>query len=169
MTGNWPCYRFLQIEAWNACRIFYSLGLARPLQVSKKIFWDIFSKIRFHSFVGLDLEHRLSTHNMVISLELKATKNQKWKNPKNNLECAFEIIGFIWQPSFIWWKLLLFLGGRDATSYILNKKWMVKCWNIVIRRGGGFCCIWKFLFMGVTAKSSTWKWFECFSRVCIWW
>ena len=82
MTGNWPSYRFLQIEAWNACRIFYSLGLMRPLQVSKKIFWDIFSKIRFHSFVGLDLENKLSTHNMVISLELKATKNQKWKNPK---------------------------------------------------------------------------------------
>ena len=82
MTGNWPCYRFLHIEAWNACRIFYSLGLARLLQVSKKIFWDILSKIRFHNFVGLDLEYRLSTHNMVISLELKATKNQKWKKLK---------------------------------------------------------------------------------------
>ena len=31
MTGNWSCYRFLQIEAWNACRIFYSFGLTRPL------------------------------------------------------------------------------------------------------------------------------------------
>ena len=44
MTGNWPCYRFLQIEAWNACRIFYSLGLTRPLQVSKKIFETFFQK-----------------------------------------------------------------------------------------------------------------------------
>ena len=35
MTGNWPCYRFLQIKAWNACRIFYSFGLTRPLRVSK--------------------------------------------------------------------------------------------------------------------------------------
>jgi len=42
----------------------------------KKFFWDLKSKIRFHSFVGLDLEYRLSTHNMVISLELKAIKNQ---------------------------------------------------------------------------------------------
>ena len=48
----------------------------------KKSFWDLKSKIRFHSFVGLDLEYRLSTHNMVISLELKATKNQKWKKLK---------------------------------------------------------------------------------------
>ena len=95
MTGNWPCYRFLQIEAWNACRIFYSLGLARPLQVSKKIFWDILSKIRFRSFVGLDLENRLSTHNMVISFELKAKKNIWWKNQKTFFECPFEIIGFI--------------------------------------------------------------------------
>ena len=94
MTGNWPCYRFLQIEAWNACRIFYSLGLARPLQVSKKFFWDILSKIRFRSFVGLDLENRLSTHNMVISFELKAKKNIWWKNQNSFFECAFEIIGF---------------------------------------------------------------------------
>ena len=98
MTGNWPCYRFLQIEAWNACRIFYSLGLARPLQVSKKFFWDILSKIRFHSFVGLDLENRLSTHNMVISLELKAKKNIWWKNQKTFFECPFEIIGFMCWP-----------------------------------------------------------------------
>ena len=48
----------------------------------KNFFWDLKSKIRFHSFVGLDLEYRLSTHNMVISLELKATKNQKWKKFK---------------------------------------------------------------------------------------
>ena len=48
----------------------------------KNFFWDLKSKIRFHSFVGLDLEYRLSTHNMVISLELKATKNQKWKKLK---------------------------------------------------------------------------------------
>ena len=50
------------------------------LWVSKNILWDLKSKIRFHSFVGLDLQYRLSTHNMVIPLELKATKNQKWKN-----------------------------------------------------------------------------------------
>ena len=49
----------------------------------KKKFWDLKSKIRFHSFVGLDLEHRLSTHNMVISLELKAIKTQKWKKSKS--------------------------------------------------------------------------------------
>ena len=98
MTGNWPCYRFLQIEAWNACRIFYSLGLARPLQVSKKFFWDILSKIRFRSFVGLDLENRLSTHNMVISFELKAKKNIWWKNQNSFFECAFEIIGFTCWP-----------------------------------------------------------------------
>ena len=110
MTGNWPSYRFLQIEAWNACRIFYSLGLMRPLQVSKKNFWDIFSKIRFHSFVGLDLENRLSTHNMVISLELKATKNQKWKNPKsltwvpfwnNRLQMLTKMFTWRKSPNFI--------------------------------------------------------------------
>ena len=83
MRGNWPSSRFLQIEAWNACRIFYSLGLTRPLQVSKKFFWDIFLKIRFHSFVELDLENRLSTHNMVLSLELKTKKifDEKFKKP----------------------------------------------------------------------------------------
>ena len=104
MTGNWPCYRFLQIEAWNACRIFYSLELARPLQVSKTSFWDIFFKIRFHSFVGLDLEHRLSTHNIVISLELKAKKNIWWKNQKTFFECPFEIIGFICWPLLTIWN-----------------------------------------------------------------
>ena len=103
MTGNWPCYRFLQIEAWNACRIFYSLGLARPLQVSKKFFWDILSKIRFRSFVGLDLENRLSTHNMVISFELKAKKSIWWKNQNSFFECPFEIIGFkCWLKFYIW-------------------------------------------------------------------
>ena len=45
-----------------------------PTLSVKKIFWDLKSKIRFHSFVRLDLEHRLNTHNMVISLELKAKK-----------------------------------------------------------------------------------------------
>ena len=54
----------------------------------KKFVWDLKSKIRFHSFAGLDLEYRLSTHNMVISLELKATKNQKWKTVKNTLLSA---------------------------------------------------------------------------------
>ena len=142
-----------------------------PTLSVKKKFWDIFSKIRFHSFVGLDLENRLSTHNMVISLELKATKNQKWKNPKKQPWVRFWNNRLHLTTKFYPMKTFTFLGGRDATSYILNKKWMVKCWNIVIRRGGGFCCIsvWKFLFMGVTAKSSTWKWFECFSRVYIWW
>ena len=53
-----------------------------PLCV-KKNFWDVLSKIRFHSFVGLDLENRLSTHNMAISLELKAKKvfGEKIKKP----------------------------------------------------------------------------------------
>ena len=60
-------------EKFTACQLW----------VSKKIFWDLKSKIRFHSFVGLDLEHRLSTHNMVISLELKAIKTQKWKKSKS--------------------------------------------------------------------------------------
>ena len=60
-------------EKFTACQLW----------VSKKIFWDLNSKIRFHSFVGLDLEHRLSTHNMVISLELKAIKTQKWKKSKS--------------------------------------------------------------------------------------
>ena len=110
MTGNWPSYRFLQIEAWNACRIFYSLGLTRPLQVSKKFFWDILSKIRFRSFVGLDLENRLSTHNMVISFELKAKKSIWWKNQNSFFECPFEIIGFtcwpkIWRVWFDLWSV----------------------------------------------------------------
>ena len=60
-------------EKFTACQLW----------VSEKIFWDLKSKIRFHSFVGLDLEHRLSTHNMVISLELKAIKTQKWKKSKS--------------------------------------------------------------------------------------
>ena len=94
LTGNWLCYRFLQIEAWNACRIFYSFGLTRPLQASKKFILGFKSKICFHSFVGLDLKNRLSTHNMGISLELKAKKSFEWKNQKNLLECPFEIIGF---------------------------------------------------------------------------
>ena len=71
-------------EKFTACQLW----------VSKKIFWDLKSKIRFHSFVGLDLEHRLSTHNMVISLELKAEKNIWSKNQKTFFECHFEIIGF---------------------------------------------------------------------------
>ena len=45
-----------------------------PTLSVKKNFWDIFLKIRFHSFVELDLENRLSTHNMVISLNLRAKK-----------------------------------------------------------------------------------------------
>ena len=77
LTGNWLCYRFLQIDARNACRIFYSFGLTRPLQASINFFWVLKSKIRFHSFVGLDLEHKLSTHHMAIFLELKAMKKNK--------------------------------------------------------------------------------------------
>ena len=45
-----------------------------PTLSVKKLFLRHFQKIRFHSFVELDLENRLSTHNMVISLELKAKK-----------------------------------------------------------------------------------------------
>ena len=41
------------------------------------------------------LENRLSTHNMVLSLELKAKKNILWKIQKTAFECPFEIIGFI--------------------------------------------------------------------------
>ena len=37
-----------------------------------KFFLGFKSKIRFHSFVGLDLKNRLSTHNMGISLKLEA-------------------------------------------------------------------------------------------------
>ena len=59
------------------------------LCVSKKIFWDIFPKIRFHSFVELDLENRLSTHNMVLSLELKAKKKYLVKNSKNRTWVPF--------------------------------------------------------------------------------
>ena len=114
-TGKWSYHRFLQIEAWNACRIFYSLGLMRPLQVSKKNFWDIFSKIRFHSFVGLDLENRLSTHNMVISFELKAKKSIWWKNQNSFFECPFEIIGFR-----CWLKILY-------TAWI----WFTKCQKLI--------------------------------------
>ena len=80
------------------------------LWVSKKIFWDLKSKIRFHSFVGLDLEYRLSTHNMVISLELKATKNQKWKKFKiptwvpfwnNRLQVLTKLFTWKESPNFI--------------------------------------------------------------------
>ena len=60
----------------------------RTLSVKKEKALDLESKIRFHSFAGLDVEYRLSTHNMVISLELKATKNQKWKTVKNTLLSA---------------------------------------------------------------------------------
>ena len=71
-------------QIWHFPRSQYEKSsLLANFECQKKFFWDLKSKIRFHSFVGLDLEHRLSTHNMVISLELKATKNQKWKNPKN--------------------------------------------------------------------------------------
>ena len=68
--------------------------------VCQKKFWDVLSKIRFHSFVGLDLENRLSTHNMVISIELKAKKSFWWKNQKTFFECPFEIIGFTCWPKF---------------------------------------------------------------------
>ena len=49
--------------------------LARPLRESQKNFLDVKSKIRSHSFVGLDQENKLNIYNMVISLELKAKKN----------------------------------------------------------------------------------------------
>ena len=53
-----------------------------PTWSVKKFFWDLKSKICLHSFVGLDQDYRLSTHNMVISVELKATKikSEKVKN-----------------------------------------------------------------------------------------
>ena len=53
------------------------------LWVSKKVFWDIFFKICFHSFVDLDLENRLSTNIMALSFELKAKKifGEKFKKP----------------------------------------------------------------------------------------
>ena len=60
------------------------------LWVSKKKIRDIFSKIRFHSFVELDLENRLSTHNMVLSLELKAKKNIWWKIQKMHLSALLK-------------------------------------------------------------------------------
>ena len=55
-----------------------------PTSSVKKKFWGIFSKICFHSFVGLDLENRLSTHNMGISLELKAKKDIDCKKAKTH-------------------------------------------------------------------------------------
>ena len=54
-----------------------------PTLSVKKKFLDIFLKIHVHSVVGLDLENRLSTHNMVISLELSATKTKRQKKSKN--------------------------------------------------------------------------------------
>ena len=126
MTGNCPSYPFLQIEAWNACRIFYSLGLTRPLQVSKKFFWDIFSKIRFRSFVGLDLENRLSTHNMVISLELKVKKNIRWKNQKTFFECPFEIIGFKCWPKFLHEKKAQTLSYKNLVSIFSYLTWFLR-------------------------------------------
>ena len=74
-----------------------------PTSSIKKNFLRHFSKICFHSFVGLDLENRLSTHNMGISLELKAKKSFEWKNQKTLLECPFEIIGFTCWPEI--WKV----------------------------------------------------------------
>ena len=58
-----------------------------------KNFLDLKSKIRFCSFVGLDLEIRLSTHNMDISLELRAKKILTQKKQKLIVEWPFEIIG----------------------------------------------------------------------------
>ena len=54
-----------------------------PTLSVKKNIETFFTKIRFHSFVELDLENRLSTHNMVLSLELKAKKifGEKFKKP----------------------------------------------------------------------------------------
>ena len=71
-----------------------------PTLSVKKIFWDLKSKIRSHSFVRLDQENKLNIYNMVISLELKAKKNIWWKNQKNVFECPFEIIGFISGPNY---------------------------------------------------------------------
>ena len=53
MTGNWPCYRFLQIEAWNACRIFYTFGLTTPLQAPKKLFETLNQKSASTVLLGL--------------------------------------------------------------------------------------------------------------------
>ena len=88
-------------------------------ECQKKFFWVILSKICFHSFVGLDLENTLSTHNMVISLELKAKKSFWWKNQKTFFECPFEIIGFMCWPNFFPRKDLIKLSRKHFyTSFI---------------------------------------------------
>ena len=65
----------------------------------QKKFWDIFFK------------NRLSTHNMVISLELEAKKN--------TFECPFEIIGFICQQDFnqYTWNLRHLTNQDSARRY----------------------------------------------------
>ena len=79
MTGNSPCYRFLQIEAWNACRIFYSFGLTRPLQAPEIFFLGLKSKIRDRAIVALDQENRLDTHYVWFGCELMNPNSQLWK------------------------------------------------------------------------------------------
>ena len=65
-------------------------GIRGHFKGALKIFLDLKSKICFHSFVGLDLEYRLSTHNMVISLELKAKKIKSEKSKKPTLSALLK-------------------------------------------------------------------------------
>ena len=112
-----------------------------PTLSVKKNFWDIFLKIRFHSFVELDLENRLSTHNVVLSLELKAKKNIWWKIQKTALECPFEIIGFkcwpklpcwkIWCPSFLKPGQVLFYYSQNNLK-LLSKIHHILCTKLCI-------------------------------------
>ena len=107
-------------------------SLRANFECHKIFFLDLKSKIRFHSFVGLDLEYRLSTHNMVISLELKATKNQEWKKLKipcwvpfwNNrlhlLTTWFYSNSILLMRNFIMWvQKLVTLRNDDFRNQIL--------------------------------------------------
>ena len=79
MTGNWTCYSLLQIEAWNPRRIFYTFGLRRPLQSSKKIFIGLKSKIRDRAIVALDQENHIDNHYVWFGCELMNPNSQLWK------------------------------------------------------------------------------------------
>ena len=93
MTGNWPCYRFLRIKAWNACRIFYSFGLTMPLRVS--IFFEGSNK-KSASTVLSGMFWRIKNIYTSWSYLLKWRNAPKKTEKKQNClpECSFEIIGF---------------------------------------------------------------------------
>ena len=91
----------------------------------KKNFWDLKSKIRPHSFVGLDQENKLNIYNMVISLELKAKKNIWWKNQKKNTWVPFwnNRLQFCWPHGRLKlvdiWVLLIHLRTCSSSGWVL--------------------------------------------------